>query len=337
MGKCHPLSGYWFPIWRLQGRESNQHQMNSYSTPHPIITYSQTCLFSRVSSATDTIVHQFWELTPRWSIFYSPTPSCPVLPGHLCETVCPVGKGSDGRQFLTSRSSLMRVWQNLRENYPNLKLSKGITPLKASCGALLLNSLFSDSWSSLGPSHNPHHVCDTLRAPQSPVLLSMAIRAPPDFSEASTAPRALGLTPELGQPSAASGGCRPGAKCFLGPVPVRRPPRGPCTPLPCCRGRPPWPAWHCPNKKIQRAQAPGGQWPALPRTTANCYQISESLPGASERSKGRRLSAEGFMTVLTLSQGSLAVWRMMCATMGPRPRWAGLCVFLALGAGSRVT
>lgn len=26
----------------------------------------------------------------------------------------------------------MRVWQNLRENYPDLKLSKGITPLKAS-------------------------------------------------------------------------------------------------------------------------------------------------------------------------------------------------------------
>lgn len=47
--------------------------------------------------------------------------------------------------------------------------------------------------------------------------------------------------------------------------------------------------------------------------------------------------AEGFMTVLTLSQGSLAVRRMACATMGPRPRWAGLCVFLALGAGSRVT
>lgn len=91
--------------------------------------------------------------------------------------------------------------------------------------------------------------------------------------------------------------------------------------------------WLSPSEKIHRAQTPGGQRPALPRPLQTWGRVSEPRLEASGRGEGKKPRAEGFMTVLMLSQGSLAVRRTVCATTGPRPCWAGLCVFLALGAG----
>lgn len=75
--------------------------------------------------------------------------------------------------------------------------------------------------------------------------------------------------------------------------------------------------------------------------TSSAQNLANLRPGLSataqglREGEGRKQRAEGFMTILRLSQHSLAVRRMACATTGPRSRWAGLCVFLALGAGKQ--
>lgn len=86
----------------------------------------------------------------------------------LCARLCALwGRGGDRivKTVPDFKELLADGVTELKGNYPGLKPSKGLTPPTASCRVLLLNSLFSLSCSSLGPSHNPHHVCDTSRAP----------------------------------------------------------------------------------------------------------------------------------------------------------------------------
>ena len=134
-------------------------------------------------------------------------------------------------QLLTSRSSLLSMRQDLRENYPGSRLFN----------KLLSQRLYAEFDHRTASSHPPNPPCAPLTTlcvskhlehadPHPAPLAQSGNSFPTSVREAATAVNPAAHAPEMSLCSATVAAPDLGLKVFWGSVPAGRPTCGPCTP-----------------------------------------------------------------------------------------------------------